>query len=72
MIARPFLRIAGHEIGDWTTEWRGWFVECRTPSGAVVATHVDSGLHVTQPAAFRAALAHLKAGGCPVDAGDER
>lgn len=67
MIARPFLRIAEHEVDDWTLEWRGWYVECRRPDGTVVTAHLDSGLHVTQRMAFKAAMAHLREGGCPVD-----
>jgi hypothetical protein len=70
--ARPFLRIAEHEVDDWTIEWRGWFVECRRPDGTVVATHPREGLHVTQRGAHRAAVAHLREGGCPVEAGDGR
>lgn len=67
-VARPIVRIAEHEIDDWTLEWRGWFVECRRPDGTVVDTH-DNGLHVTLRSAFRAAVAHLREGGCPVDGG---
>lgn len=69
MSARPFLRIAEHEVDDWTIEWRGWLIECRSPDGGVVAVHPDEGLHVTQRGAFRAAVQHLREGGCPVDGG---
>jgi hypothetical protein len=68
--ARPFLRIAEHEVDDFTQQWRGWFVGCRRPDGSVVAVHPAGGLHGTQRMAFRAALAHLREGGCPVKAGE--
>lgn len=63
---RPFLRIAEHEVDDWTLEWRGWFFECRRHDGSVIATHPDKGLDGSQRMAFRHALAHLREGGCLV------
>lgn len=72
MIARPFLRIAEHEVDDWASEWRGWFVECRRPDGTVVGTHPEHGLHVTQFAAYRDAVRHLREGGCPAGSEVER
>lgn len=72
MTARPFLRIAEHEVDDWTLQWSGWFVECRRPDGSVVAVHPAAGLHGTQRMAFKAAVAHLREGGCSVEAGEGR
>lgn len=62
--ARPFLRIAEHEIDDWTVEWRGWYVECRRQDGTVAATHPERGLHGSQRMAYKAAVRHLRDGGC--------
>lgn len=73
MTARPFLRIAEHELDEWPYgEWRGWFIECRRPDGSVVAMHPASGLHGSQRMAFKAAMQHLRAGGCPVGAGADQ
>lgn len=75
MTARPFLRIAEHEVDDWPyAERRGWIVECRRRDGSVVDTHPAPGfgLHGTQRMAFKAALAHLREGGCPAARGADR
>lgn len=69
MSARPFLRIAEHEVDDHATRWRGWLIECRAPGGGVVGVHPAAGLHGTQSMAYRAAVRHLHEGGCPVDGG---
>lgn len=68
-VGRPFLRIWPREIDDWTVEWRGWYFECRRPDGSVIATHPQHGLDGSQRMAFRAAVRHLREGGCPVDGG---
>lgn len=71
MTARPFLRIAEHTVDDWSLEWRGWYVECRRPDGTVAGVHPATGLHGSQRMAFRAAIQHLRQGGCDDAAGGD-